>query len=102
MGNAVSETGVSSSGPEQYGGGILNEESSPTLTNCRFDNNFAVYGGGIASLAIPGDNASNPTLFNCRFEKNSVGTGVYTYSGSGRGEAISFNLPTVSLFRMRG
>ena len=49
----------------QYGGGMYNSFSSPTLTNCVFKSNSADDGGGgMANFA------SSPTLANCMFEGN--------------------------------
>ena len=49
------------------GGGMYNDSSSPTLTNCTFTSNSAdIYGGGMAN-----EDASSPTLTNCTFTSNS-------------------------------
>ncbi|SOE20263.1 Right handed beta helix region [Spirosomataceae bacterium TFI 002] len=49
-----------------YGGGMYNLSSSPTLTNCMFAGNSAGIGGGIYN------SSSSPTLFNCVFVDNSA------------------------------
>ena len=71
-------------GNAEYGGGIYcRDESSPTITNCMFIGNSAIYtmgrgqrgdGGGISCQN------SNPTLANCTFSDNSAnnyGGGIY-------------------------
>ena len=50
-------------------------ESTPILTNCVFNKNSAVYGGGICN------EGSSPTLTNCRFSSNSAGVGGGMYNG---------------------
>ncbi len=60
------------------GGGMFNETSSPTLTNCTFTGNWSYFGGGMRN------DSSSPTLTNCTFSENygSVGGGVFNYDGS--------------------
>ncbi|MHC4786821.1 MAG: right-handed parallel beta-helix repeat-containing protein, partial [Planctomycetota bacterium] len=57
------------------GGGMSNEYSSPTLTNCTFSGNTATpfYGGGMYNA-----NSSHPTVTNCTFTGNIGG-----YEGGG-------------------
>jgi fibronectin type 3 domain-containing protein len=50
-----------------YGGGMYNEDSSPTISNCTFSGNAADYGGGMFNYA-----GSNPVLINCTFIANSA------------------------------
>ncbi|GAB3988046.1 hypothetical protein GCM10028807_09800 [Spirosoma daeguense] len=60
-GNAIS------SYPNDCGGGIFNESSSPTLTNCSFLSNYATrLGGAIYNLTN-----SNTNLTNCSFLNNT-------------------------------
>ncbi len=56
------------------GGGVYNRLSSPTLTNCSFQGNSADQGGGVYNYIT-----SNPTLTNCSFQGNSadLGGGVH-------------------------
>ena len=54
------------------GGGMYNQSSSPTLTDCTFTSNWASFGSGMRN------NSSSPTLTNCSFENNSGG-----YEGGG-------------------
>ena len=50
------------------GGGMYNDSSSPTLTNCTFTSNSAdIYGGGMSNA-----NNSNPTLTDCTSTSNST------------------------------
>ncbi len=81
-----------------FGGGMLNDISSPTVTNCTFSGNTADYGGGmtngggsptvthcmfIANQAIGGggmwNDGSSPTVTDCTFSGNSgfEGGGMY-------------------------
>jgi len=63
------------------GGGMHNDTSSPTLTNCTFDSNSALtYGGGMVN-----NNYSSPTLTNCSFTNNTsdhYGGGMRNYNNS--------------------
>lgn len=52
------------------GGGMYNTNSSPTITNVRFDNNSANSGGGMFNK-----NSSSPTITNTTFANNSTGGG---------------------------
>jgi parallel beta-helix repeat protein len=53
-----------------WGGGMHNWQSNPTLTNCTFSGNLAEdQGGGMLN------NQSSPTLTNCTFSENSAGHG---------------------------
>jgi hypothetical protein len=72
--------------PEFYGGGIYNENGSPTLVNLILDGNIAVYGGG----GMYNIN-SNPVLINVAFNNNTV-TLLYTNGG---GMFNSSSSPTI-------
>lgn len=61
--------------PDDCGGGMYNKYSSPTVTNCIFTGNSAVYGGGGMY-----NEESNPTVTNCVFIDN-----VTTGAGGGMG-----------------
>ena len=67
-----------STGLNGYGGGMYNDNSSPTVTNCTFTGNNAHYGGGMCNMS------SSPTVTNCTFTGNtaSQGGGMYNTSGS--------------------
>ena len=57
-------------GSADRGGGMFNQNSSPTVTNCTFYNNSAWdAGGGMFN------DASSPTVTNCTFSGNSAGWG---------------------------
>ena len=65
--------------PDDHGGGIYNEQSSPTVTNCTISGNSAGYGGGMFNWTC------NPTVTNCTFSDNSVsgwGGGMYNNDNS--------------------
>jgi hypothetical protein len=66
------------------GAGMYNSGSSPTVTNCIFKLNRAIFtpvgrGGGMCN-----DNSSAPTVVNCTFENNSGhrGGGMGNFNGS--------------------
>jgi len=68
-----------------YGSGMVNYESSPTLTNCTFTGNTGSYGGGMYNWT------ASPTLTNCTFVNNTAddpggfdsgGGGMYNYLNS--------------------
>jgi len=63
-----------------YGGGVYCDNSSPTLFNCALSDNSASSHGGGAFC----DNYSSPTLFNCTLSGNSAffGGGVCCYYSS--------------------
>ena len=59
-----------------YGGGIYNRSSNPILISCSFTNNDAGFGGG----GIYNTNSSSTILINCSFTNNNadiVGGGIY-------------------------
>ena len=65
--------------PDYYGGGMYNQQSSPTVTNCIFTGNSAGSGGGMYN-----NNNSSPTVTDCNFTGNSAGSGggMYNYENS--------------------
>ncbi len=56
--------------PDRDGGGIYNNGSSPTITNCIFIGNLADHGGGM--LNVDG----TPTVTDCNFENNIASGGA--------------------------
>jgi hypothetical protein len=72
-------------GLESYGGGMGNDNSSPTVTNCTFSSNITNFGGGMGNIF-----SSHPIVTNCTFSGNSA-----TYAGGGMGNHESSN-PTVT------
>ena len=67
--------------PFDSGGGIYNDGSSPTVSNCIFSGNFAINRGG----AMRNDNNSDLVITSCKFfgnSANSYGGSIYNYNGS--------------------
>jgi hypothetical protein len=67
---------------ENYGGGMYNYSSSPTLENCIFTGNTATDGGDGGGMCNFG---SNTTLTNCTFDNNTASTyggGMYNVNNS--------------------
>ena len=71
------------SSPYDYGGGMYNEDVSPVVTNCIFNDNSANYGGGMFN------DSSSPTIANCLFYDNETidgsggdGAAIYCYDQS--------------------
>ena len=65
--------------PENYGGGLIALNNSPTINDCVFEGNEAVYGGG-AYLTN-----STTALRTCRFVENTAdewGGGLYVHAGA--------------------
>jgi len=69
--------------PDEYtqlcGGGMRNESSSPTVTNCIFTNNSAEFGGGLFNYA------GSAMVSDCTFTNNTVshwGAGLYNNNSS--------------------
>ncbi|MHC4429740.1 MAG: NosD domain-containing protein [Planctomycetota bacterium] len=65
--------------PNGLGGGILLEQSSPTIHDCTFSANAASWGGGMCNYR------SSPTVSNCTFAANTAssrGGGIYNVLGS--------------------
>lgn len=61
---------INSYSAESGGGGMYNVNSSPTLINCSFMNNYSDQGGGIYN-----ESNSDFTLTNCSFINNSASFG---------------------------
>jgi predicted RecA/RadA family phage recombinase len=61
------------------GGGMFNNNGSPTIENCLFLNNQAISGGGLYN-----EMSSSPTIVNSTFENNSAtdGGGIYNSDNS--------------------
>ncbi len=73
-----------------YGGGINNTYSSPTITNCSFYTNKADFGGGGISNYY-----SSPTISNCSFYNNATSSG---YGGAIYNENSSPSITNCSFF----
>ena len=83
--------------PLGHGGGMHNVSGSPTLVNCTFRSNGAVYGGGMHNLE------SNPNITDCTFTNNIAYfgySGTYpegtAYGGWGAGMHNDTSSPTLS------
>jgi len=65
----------------ENGAGAYILDSSPTITDCVFENNYSNNGNGGGMCSSSG---SNPTLTNCTFENNTAyrGGGMYNYNSS--------------------
>jgi hypothetical protein len=65
--------------PHYCGGGMYNEGSSPTLTNCTFTENFARLGGGMHN-----NSDSSPALSDCSFVSNEAVSagGMFNYTNT--------------------
>ncbi|MBN2529906.1 MAG: right-handed parallel beta-helix repeat-containing protein [Deltaproteobacteria bacterium] len=101
----ITSGNANGSEPHDVGGGMLNDASSPSVTNCTFSNNRAfTYGAGMCNLSssplvtncifidnvdvIGGggmsNNASSPVVTNCKFAGNEAdfGGGMYNRDNS--------------------
>ncbi|MBW8017328.1 MAG: hypothetical protein FVQ82_14195 [Planctomycetes bacterium] len=81
---------VITNGAANVGGGMFNNFSSPTVSNCTFSGNTANVGGG----GMCNGNNSSPTVSNCTFSGNTA-----NYGGGGMGGGMwntNFSSPTVS------
>lgn len=74
-------------GDTNYGGGIFNDNGSPTLKNLIISGNGAYWGGGTGNV-----NGSNPKLINVTFSGNFAAGGV----GVGGGMANNGSSPTLT------
>ena len=67
-------------GDSPLGGGMFSRTSSPTIRNCVFENNRAVYGGGIMNGYSGTYGPSMPLISNTRISDNTAldsGGGIY-------------------------
>jgi hypothetical protein len=62
----------------QFGGAMGNLNSSPTIRNCFFTNNFSSFGR--RGIGLYNDATSSPTITNCTFNSNFGGYGAAIYS----------------------
>jgi len=89
-----------------HGGGLYAASGSPTIRNCVFQGNHAVWGGGLShrlasspmvincqflgntstqgggAVSNGNDATGTPTFINCLFVRNSTGGGSYGYGGA--------------------
>jgi len=64
--------------PNDSGGGMVNNQGSPSIANLTFSGNSAYLGGGMFN-----DNNSNPTLANVTFSGNAASRGGGMYNNQG-------------------
>ena len=64
--------------PHDAGGGMRNESVNPTVRNCTFRGNSAIWGGGMENFE------ASPVIVNCTFSENfaSVGGGVNNFNSN--------------------
>jgi hypothetical protein len=60
---------------KKWGGGMFNDDSSPTVDNCTFSDNTADAGGGMANRGC------SPTITNCTFSDNTADAGGGMFNG---------------------
>lgn len=75
--------------PYGYGGGMLNNEASPTVRNCSFQYNFGYIGGGLF-------NSSGSTII----ERSSFNYNISAYSGAGIFNEVSALTVSNSVFQL--
>jgi predicted outer membrane repeat protein len=79
--NSVLDGLTVTNGYAEQGGGTYCSNSSPTITNCIFRDNWAFHNGG----GMHNSDGSGATVINCRFTGNkssSVGGGIYCSESS--------------------
>ncbi len=70
----ITKGNANGSDPHEYGGGMYNYNSHPTLTTVIFESNKAGWGGGMYN------EYSSPELRNVTFESNKAGWGGGMYN----------------------
>lgn len=71
--DAVLDGFIIRNGHASNGGGMYNKGTSPTVSNCTFQENSAIQGGGMYNIS-----SAAPTVTNCTFNRNTVSGGQYT------------------------
>jgi len=70
-GFVIREGNANEAWPNSHGGGMHNDASSPTIANCKFEDNSANYdGAGMYNIN------SDPSVSNCAFVNNNGGNGA--------------------------
>ena len=92
-GQTVNIEGLTISGADvlDYGGGILNDQSTLTLTNCSVVDNAADNGGGIYS-----NDGGSVTIINSIISGNHAVGGPYAYGGGVFGNSLTITNSTIS------
>jgi hypothetical protein len=74
-GFVISGGNANGTSPDDSGGGMYNQEASPTIINCMFLGNYAVYAGGAMrnDWEITPWSGAYPTITNCLFSGNEAG-----------------------------
>ena len=86
--NGFTITGGNANGgsfPNNAGGGMYNDQGSPTVTNCTFSGNSAYGDTWYGGAGIYNNSYSSPTVTNCTFSGNTTeycGGGVNNQSNS--------------------
>ncbi len=76
---------------ERSGGGLYNVGGAPTVTNCTFDGNSAIFGGAFYN------ERGDPYLTHCRFIRNRAFTvGADGFDGLGGGMYNTMGCPTLA------
>jgi predicted outer membrane repeat protein len=65
--------GTNPMSPDNWGGGMLNVDASPTVANCTFVENEGYFGGAIENMHADDEAVTEPQISNCVFENNSAG-----------------------------
>jgi hypothetical protein len=94
-GQTVNIEGLTISGGDahfDYGGGILNDQSALTLTNCSVIGNVAYSGGG----GIYNNDGASVTIVNSMITGNSAAGGKYPYGGGIAGGSLTITNSTIS------
>jgi len=85
---------ISGGNANEYGGGMYNISSSPSITNCTFTSNYASrFGGGMYN------SYSSPSLSNCNLNSNKAyyyGGGIYNYNSNPGITNCTFNQNSTS------
>jgi parallel beta-helix repeat protein len=84
----VTNCALSGNWAEYSGGGMYNKDGSPTVTGCLFSTNSAMFGGGLYSWG------GGPLITDCTFSGNSANG--YQSPGFGGGMFVGSGSPTIA------
>jgi len=65
--------GTSPMNPNNWGGGMLNLDVSPTVANCTFVDNQGFFGGAIENMVTEEEGVCSPLITDCLFQNNHAG-----------------------------